>query len=896
MPSHQTTSRRAGLALAGLLLAMTSAARAATITVSSTADTAADDGACTLREAITAANDDAPSGASPGECAAGDGGTDAIAFALGTGTPAIAPASALPWITAPVVLDGATGGATRVELDGGGAGDASGLVLMAAGSTVRHLVVNRFTGSGIHVMADGCHVEGSLLGTDAGGTLALGNGGDGVVVQAGSGTVIGGALAGQGNVIAGNGSRGVEVALAASGVTVQGNRIGTNAVGTAALPNAGAGVILFTANNVIGGPAGARNLVAGNALEGIRIDGIGATGNVVLGNWIGVSGTGTGKLGNGLQGVLLAYAASGNTIGGSAPGAGNVISGNVQEGVRTAANATANVIAGNLIGLEPTGTTALANGYDGVALVSPGNTVGGTTPGAGNVISGNGNPGGSGVYVDAAGAGTVVQGNRIGTNAAGTAAVGNKFNGVQIRGNDVVVGGSAAGAGNVISGNVTAGVFLTNAATGAHVQGNLIGVAVDGTSALANGRDGVTLGSTTTGPASGNTVGGLLPGEGNVIAFNARDGVRVTSGSGNAILSNAIHDNLSRGIDLGGDGVTANDGGSPPDLDAGANGLQNFPTLTLAAGGGGTTAVTGTLAGTPSATFTVQVFSNAACDGTNGEGRTLLGTVEVVTDASGAATIDALLPVEAAVGEAVTATASGAEGTSELSPCRTAVASSTTTSSTTTTTTTTTTTSTTTTSSTTTSAPPTTTVPPSTTTTTSTTLPPEICGNCLDDDGDGLTDYEDAACCDGGPIGLAMKRGQLKPAKTGVKVSLQASLPAAITPDTQAMTLQMRTAAGDEALCAVVPPGAFVRKGKKWRFRDRGHAVASARGIEQVAVSLPKKGGPKLVVGGRTVGMILPPAGMLQITVAFHDADTAICQGVAQSFRTQGKKGAIRTP
>ena len=217
------------------------------------------------------------------------------------------------------------------------------------------------------------------------------------------------------------------------------------------------------------------------------------------------------------------------------------------------------------------------------------------------------------------------------------------------------IGGPAAGNGNVISGNDQAGVRLTGGATANSVQGNIIGVNASGTGVLGNG-----IGVHVDG-ASTNVIGGLAAGAGNEIAFSTTIGVLVGQGSSdNAIFGNAIHQNGTLGIDLVGDGVTAND---PGDIDEGANNRTNFPVLSAAAGG-----VQGTLNSFPDATFRIEFFGNLACDASgNGEGQILLGSTSVTTDATGNATIPLFA---AAVDQFVTATATdSSNNTSEFSAC-----------------------------------------------------------------------------------------------------------------------------------------------------------------------------------------------------------------------------------
>ena len=164
-----------------------------------------------------------------------------------------------------------------------------------------------------------------------------------------------------------------------------------------------------------------------------------------------------------------------------------------------------------------------------------------------------------------------MQGNFIGTDASGTADLGNRI-GVRVDGTGNTVGGTVAGARNVISGNDTSGVEIR---TGNVVQGNFIGTDAAGTNPLGNAVHGVFVPAIT----FGNVIGGTSTDAGNVIAFNGADGVFVEAGTGNAILGNSIFSNASLGIDLAGDGPTPND---PGDGDTGPNNLQNFPDIASA--------------------------------------------------------------------------------------------------------------------------------------------------------------------------------------------------------------------------------------------------------------------------------------------------------------------------
>ena len=262
-----------------------------TITVTTTVDENGTGGNCSLREAIRAANTNAAFGG----CPAGSPGMDTIVFNLpffvqptinvGSGG-----AGPLPIITEPVVIDGSSAG--RVELNGASAGTANntfGLSLETGsdGSTIRSLVINRFrissigSGGGINLTSSGNTIQNCYIGTDAAGTGALPNE-SGVFVQ-GSNNTVGGTTAGAGNVISGNRWEGVMTVSSGTGNKLEGNYIGTNASGTAALPNWDA-VRIEGQNNIVGGTAaGARNIISGNNSLGINITDT-ATGNKVEGN------------------------------------------------------------------------------------------------------------------------------------------------------------------------------------------------------------------------------------------------------------------------------------------------------------------------------------------------------------------------------------------------------------------------------------------------------------------------------------------------------------------------------------------------------------------------------------------------------------------------------------
>jgi hypothetical protein len=471
---------------------------------------------------------------------------------------------------------------------------ASGNIVGGTTALARNIISGN-TNNGVVITGNTNVVEGNFIGTDITGTIALGNGaaGNGVQIAGGASNVIGGTVAGAGNLISGNKAGGVSIAGAgATGNLVAGNLIGTNLAGTAALGNA-TGVIITSPSNIVGGTiALARNIISGNAANGVVIT---SDGNVVEGNFIGTDLTGSIALGNGPAGNgVIDIGGANNVIGGSVAGAGNVISGNLASGVTiSGATATGNLVEGNFIGTNAAGTGGLGNGFNGVVVTANSNIVGGTTALTRNVISANT---GEGVLIQ--GNTNVVEGNFIGLDAAGAAALGNSDNGVLVFGSANFIGGTTAGSGNVISANHANGVFVAgsgnliaantiglnaagNAALGNTqngvdvaagtnntivsnvisanglngvllltgpnvVEGNFIGTDSSGTVGLGNGANGVNISN-----ANGNTVGGTTPGTGNIISGNHANGVAI-AGSLNLVAGNFI------GLNAAGNAAIAN--------------------------------------------------------------------------------------------------------------------------------------------------------------------------------------------------------------------------------------------------------------------------------------------------------------------------------------------------
>jgi hypothetical protein len=459
-----------------------------------------------------------------------------------------------------------------VDITNGAADNTIGGTVANAGN-----VISGNGWQGVNVYGKGTSdnkILGNKIGTDIDGKTATGtdgkplaNGLSGVYVTDADGTVIGGAAAGAGNVVSGNAENGVVVTgKYAVSVVIEGNEIGTDKDGNPAdasgksLGNQKDGVLIQNASyNTVGGTQdNAGNLISNNGGDGVEITGGGSTNNDVQGNQIGTDKDGSKAVMNAHNGVDINTGASRNTVGGSGYQEDNVISGNGWHGVYVGGKGTSgNEIVGNQIGTDDIGETAtgtdgnpLGNGLSGVFDSDADNTViGGTDPNAGNVISGNKQ---SGIAVIGANAqNVIIEGNKIGTNLGGGAALGNGFSGVYIGAGDsfspptagsassVTVGGTDVGAGNVISGNHDNGVWISGAgAQLVMVAGNMIGTDAGGSAPLPNGKNGVRIDA----GASGNKVGGTDANAGNVISGNGGNGVYVggKGTTGNKIRGNKI--------------------------------------------------------------------------------------------------------------------------------------------------------------------------------------------------------------------------------------------------------------------------------------------------------------------------------------------------------------------
>ncbi len=615
-------------------------------------ETAPGNNICTLRAAIQEANALA--------------GPSTILFNIaGSGVQTISPLTALPTITDTVTINGynqpgsspntlivGDNAVLNIAIDGSSS-SGNGLSFAAdisagtsaSNSLVQGLAIGAFSSYGISVSGVmSVTVNGNFIGTDVTGREPNGNGA-GVQLSDATGTAVGGPSAAARNLISGNSGDGIQVSGNSTQNTIQNNYIGINSDGTGTISNGNNGVQLLDGSNNHVGTAGAGNLISGNGNNGIRMGQLAAgthmlvnpDNNFVQGNSIGTTATGDSALPNSTYGVQIS-SANGNLIGGSNTGEGNLISGNGNNGIfidiQSGGGSTNNTLRGNRIGTDSTGTTALANGGSGVVISgAAGTTIGGPNAGDGNLISGNSFSGvliNSGAFAAAAapppgrtvppvrqpqgGPTGILQGNRIGTTATGSGALGNGGSGVSIIDvSNVQIGGPAQGAANTIAYN----------------SGN-----------------GVTI--SLTDPST-------------------------TTAVGDSIRQNAIFSNTGLGIDLGNDGVTVND---PCDRDSGPNNLQNYPDLSAASSVGSNTQIIGSLEAMTSTTYILEFFSNPVCDPSgHGEGQTYLGTVTLTSGPTcGALPFNVTVAQAVTPGQFITAAATDANGnTSEFSACITVV-------------------------------------------------------------------------------------------------------------------------------------------------------------------------------------------------------------------------------
>ncbi len=416
--------------------------------------------------------------------------------------------------TAPATTIGGTGTGEGNVISGNGAATAYGIYLDNAGNSI----------------------FGNIIGAKAVGTTTLqptNNQDYGIYINNKGSNVIGGTSSAYRNVISDNTNSGIFITGAsATNTTIKGNYIGIAADGTTLISgNAQAtGVYLDSsapATTIGGTGTGDGNVLSGNASTGIYTNTTTAV-NLICGNIIGPTATGATSLGSGNQkyGIHLVFG-SANVIGGSTAAHKNTISDNTTAGIYIFGSAS-NLIKGNYIGIATDGATYITgNSQDYGVYMTNGarlNIVGGTNSGEGNIISGNYDgtaATGAGVFSNSTNTtGNTIVGNYIGTTASGTRFTDNQVSGIEINGSPKnTIGGTTAAYRNIISANGVRGIYITGAAaTGNNIKGNYIGLASNGTSFVTSNSQDYGIYTSTSCPSV--TIGGINPGEGNVISGN----------------------------------------------------------------------------------------------------------------------------------------------------------------------------------------------------------------------------------------------------------------------------------------------------------------------------------------------------------------------------------------
>lgn len=353
-------------------------------------------------------------------------------------------------------------------------------------------------------------------------------------------------------------------------------------------------------------------------------------------------------------------------IGGPAPADRNVAAFDIAFTSTTFLPSGGGVIQGNYIGVSADGRSFI-NPDANVFVARVPVQIGGSADATGNVI------GGGVVLVGTNG--VLLQRNLIGTDATGMVASPGPAGLALVSGSQfriMVPTMNTAVLQNVIVNSDTSRPAVVSVHGGINntFQQNFIGLAADGKTPVGNRPHGIAFAA----GAANNTIGGVNPGDGNLIAFaapnpmdsNQPTAAGVTDGSASAgfgrnfIEGNSITGSGGLGIDLATAGVTPNDLGD-------ADGIQDYPVLTSAVFANDTVRVTGSLNSTANASFRIEFFGNDNADPSGyGQGQYYLGFTNVSTDANGNASFDVTLPVPPSA-KAISSTATGPTGTSEFS-------------------------------------------------------------------------------------------------------------------------------------------------------------------------------------------------------------------------------------
>lgn len=462
-----------------------------------------------------------------------------------------------------ILVDGRTGHVEKTVIQGNNIGTDGNSpwgnfngISLEGDVTLTNIVGNVISGNdrfGIDINGgDLTTVRGNKIGTTTDGMGHINNGADGIIVRV-SNTTIGGNGADDGNVISGNAVNGIYVSSGTTEVKIIKNLIGTTADGTNQLENGGNGVYLNGQTSMVKG-----NTISGNGANGVLVEhpsgGTEGLRNWIEANFIGTTAAGDGPIPNEV-GIMVKNGAENTLV------ANNTISGNNREGVFLARTANSSLLIGNTIGTNAEGTAALGNGLTGILIESSTNAV------EGNLISGNG----TGIRIARGEGGTdndaklnVIAGNKIGTNRTGTAAIANESFGVELTNgaNHNTIGGGQETDGNLISGNGGRGIYIYSSGQpltfGNKVFNNFVGLSDAHSGTIPNSQSGIAIND------SPDNLIGSAETNGNVVGGNLLYGIIIfgPAATGNGVKHNLI--GITRaGVTVPNQGHALNIDGSP---------------------------------------------------------------------------------------------------------------------------------------------------------------------------------------------------------------------------------------------------------------------------------------------------------------------------------------------
>jgi hypothetical protein len=403
---------------------------------------------------------------SPAPCvvtSAADAGTGTLRLCLTnvqpgtvvTFSPAVFPLANPPHIYLQSALDPITAGQVTIDasqsdviLDGGQiSGYSNGINLTSDGNILRGLQIQNFPGAGLYIAGSNNliggdrsigagpigqgnlisgnnnagiiivgstavqnRVIGNLIGLDMTGEIARPNAQQGIFIYDGtSGNVVGGATPAERNIISGNQGTGVTVQFGAHDSQITGNYVGTDLAGVSAVPNQGGGIAFFSSN----GNTARNNLISGNTGDGVQMADWGSIGNTLVGNWIGTDASGAQPLFNQSNAIDLFQGASFNRIGGMDPSDRNILCGQGTGIGIIGPEAMSNLVLGNWIGLDASGTNSCNDFHEGILIMDLSQTtIGGLTPAEANLIFSSGY-----AAINVTGSGSKLLGNRVGLDA-----------------------------------------------------------------------------------------------------------------------------------------------------------------------------------------------------------------------------------------------------------------------------------------------------------------------------------------------------------------------------------------------------------------------------------------------------------------------------------------------